>query len=262
MDEERLAGGLGKAGRVTRVGKRVVRPANSHTRSIHAFLSFLGAAGFEGAPTPVGIRDDDREVLGFIEGDVAVPPYPLWGQSDDLLASVARQMRRLHDASRGFDQRGTWSDDLADPQGGPVMCHNDVCLENVVVRDGVAVALLDFDFAAPGRPVHDLLNFARMCVPIDDEEHATKLGWEPADRPARLRLVGDAYGLERSGRRDLIEGMSASMAQGADFVRRRVHGGDLAFTKIWNETGGMRRFERQERWWNEHQARFSEALLG
>ena len=29
------------------------------------------------------------------------------------------------------------------------MCHNDVCPENVVFRDGIAVALLDFEFAAP-----------------------------------------------------------------------------------------------------------------
>ena len=31
-------------------------------------------------------------------------------------------------------------------KGGPIVCHNDVCLENVVFRDGEAVGLLDFDF--------------------------------------------------------------------------------------------------------------------
>lgn len=142
------------------------------------------------------------------------------------------------------------------------MCHNDVCLENVVVREGVAVALLDYDLAAPGRPVQDLLHFARMCVPIDDEARAAGQGWEPADRPARLRLAADAYGLGRWGRREFMEGVSASMAQGAEFVRRRVQRGDPAFTKVWNETGGEQRFERQQRWWNEHRARFAEALLG
>jgi Ser/Thr protein kinase RdoA (MazF antagonist) len=46
----------------------------------------------------------------------------------------------------------TWSDELADPSGGPIVCHNDVCMENVVFRNGAAIGPLDFDFAAPGRP--------------------------------------------------------------------------------------------------------------
>ena len=72
---------------------------------------------------------------------------------------------------------------MADPEGGPVVCHNDVCLENVVFRDGEAVALLDFDFAAPGRPVYDLACFARMCVPIDDDENRARFGWHGDDLP-------------------------------------------------------------------------------
>jgi Ser/Thr protein kinase RdoA (MazF antagonist) len=31
-----------------------------------------------------------------------------------------------------------------------------------VFHEGTAVGLLDFDFAAPGRPVYDLAAFARM----------------------------------------------------------------------------------------------------
>jgi aminoglycoside phosphotransferase (APT) family kinase protein len=61
-----------------------------------------------------------------------------------------------------------------------------------------AVALLDFEFAAPGRPVSDL---AHLCVPIYHEFDQARLGWRPADRPARLRLVADAYGLDREDRR-------------------------------------------------------------
>ena len=87
---------------------------------------------------------------------------------------------------------------LADPAGGTVVCHNDVEPSNVVFRDGIAVALLDFEFAAPGRPVYDLAHLARFWVPIDDDFDQARLGWRPADRPARLRLVADAYGLDSS----------------------------------------------------------------
>ena len=76
-------------------------------------------------------------------------PYPDWSQSDTALASIARLLRGLHDAAHGFDPQGlTRNDALADPAGGTLVCHNDVCPENVVFRDGIAVALLDFEFAA------------------------------------------------------------------------------------------------------------------
>ena len=97
---------------------------------------------------PVGIDDDGRERLLFIEGDVPLPPYPAWAQLDSALASIAILMRRFHDASRSFDSTGsTWSDEMVDPAGGPFVCHNDVCLENVVFSQGIAVGLLDFDAA-------------------------------------------------------------------------------------------------------------------
>jgi hypothetical protein len=105
----------------------------------------------------------------FIDGEVPVAPYPDWSQSDTALASIARLLRGLHDAAGGFDPQGlTWDDALADPAGGTLVCHNDVEPSNVVFRDGIAVALLDFEFAAPGRPIYDLAQLARLCVPIDD----------------------------------------------------------------------------------------------
>ncbi|MBA2947798.1 phosphotransferase [Streptomyces himalayensis] len=36
-----------------------------------------------------------------------------------------------------------WPRDLADPEGGTLLCHNDVCPENVVFRDGRATAFID-----------------------------------------------------------------------------------------------------------------------
>jgi hypothetical protein len=149
---------------------------------------------------------------------------------------------------------------MADPEGGPVVCHNDVCLENVVFRDGVAVGLIDFDYAAPGRPVYDLTQMARMCVPVDDETNAQRLGWLPADRPVRLRIVADAYGLDGDGRRLLLELLGDSIARGGEFVRRRVEAGDAPFIKMWNELGGMERFDRRRRWWAGARDAFASAL--
>ena len=41
--------------------------------------------------------------LAFVDGEVPLPPYPAWSQTDTALASIAVLLRGLHDASRGFD---------------------------------------------------------------------------------------------------------------------------------------------------------------
>lgn len=262
MEEEELVGGVANAGRVVRAGAHVLRPSSAHSAAIHTFLLGIRAAGFEGASLPIGIDDDGRERLVFIEGDVPVPPYPAWACSDGALMSTAVLLAGLHSASATFDPTGwTWSSEMADPAGGSIICHNDVCLENVVFQDGVAVGLLDFDFCAPGRPVYDLAQFARMCVPIDDDVNAARLGWGAVDRPGRLRLVADSYGLDAAGRRTLLATLEDSMAKGGEFVRRRVEAGDPNFIAMWKDMGGVERFDRRRRWWKAHRNDFTRALV-
>src|ERR687894_1366367 len=94
--EERLEGGISNAGLVVRAGPHVLRPSTAHSGSIHAFLRAVRDAGFEGAPTPVGIDEDGRERLVFVDGDVPVTPFPGRSQSDTALASIATLLRGLH----------------------------------------------------------------------------------------------------------------------------------------------------------------------
>jgi hypothetical protein len=259
--EIRLDGGVANAGTVVRSGDHVLRPSNPHTSSIHRFLGFVAQAGFDGASQPVGVDPDGRERLRFIDGDVALPPYPEWARTDEALGSMARLMRRFHDAAVGFVPRpdDSWSAELADPAGGPIICHNDVCLENVVFRDGEAVGLLDFDFAAPGRALYDLACFARMCVPIDDESRV-RFGWGAADLPARLRLVADEYGLEADERAELLTALGETIARGGEFLLRRVEAGDENFIQMWTSMGGMSRFDRRRAWWADNRRQFEAAM--
>ena len=260
-DEEVLQGGVANAGAVVRVETDVLRPSNRHSGSILRFLSELRTNGFRGVPEPVGLEPDGRERLRFVPGDVAIPPFPEWAQTDESLASIAGLIRRFHDASQAVDTGDmTWSPEMADPDGGPVICHNDVCLENVVFRGGVAVALLDFDFAAPGRRTFDLAAFARMCVPVDDDVSSSRLGWHPSDRPRRLRLVCDAYGLADDCRDAVLTCLDASIARGGEFVRRRAEAGEPGFVEMWAAMGGMERFDRRRRWWAATRPEFERAL--
>lgn len=258
---EVLHGGVANAGQVVRIGDEIERPANAHSDTVHRFLGALHEQGFDGVPEPLDVRDG-RERLRFIPGEVAVPPFPDWVQSDHALASASSLIRRFHAASSaiGPPPDELWSDELSDPLGGPIVCHNDVCWENVVFRDGHAVALLDFDFAAPGRPLYDLAQFARMCVPIDDEVNAERLGWTPADLPARLRLVCDTYGVDATGRLEVLQVLDQSIEHGAEFVLRHVRAGDPGFIAMWDAMGGAERYDRRRDWWARSRNSFEAAL--
>lgn len=259
--DENLAGGIANAGEVVRSGEFVLRPTNPYSSTIHAFLTALRGTGFQGASLPVEIDSDGRERLIYIEGDVPVPPFPAWAQSDKSLASITSLVRSFHEASwKVAIPRGSWSDEMADPEGGPIICHNDICLENVVFRAGEAVALLDFDFAAPGRPIYDLAAFALMCVPIDDELSAKRRGWASVDQPRRLRLIADIYGLNGSGRAQMLAHLDRSVQRGGAFVQRRMEAGDPNFTRIFDEIGGMERYDRRRHWWETNRAAFADAL--
>jgi hypothetical protein len=259
--DEILSGGVANAGGVVRRGEFVLRPSNPHSAAIHAFLKDLRSTGFNGASKPVEIQPDGRERLVFIEGDVPVPPFPGWAQTGEALGSIAALMRSFHQASAQVPIGAlAWSNELADPAGGTMICHNDVCLENVVFRNGRAVGLLDFDFAAPGRPIFDVAAFARMCVPIDDDRSARRLGFEDLDRPARLRLVADVYGLDAEDRQLLVRLLDRPMESGGLFVQRRVEAGDPNFIRMLDEMGGMERYDRRLQWWQTSREEFVMAL--
>jgi len=260
-ESEILAGGVANAGAVVRVGDEVLRPAGAHTAAIHALLTHVRRAGFEGVPEPLGFAGDGRERLRFIAGDVPLPPFPAWSKSDEALASTARLLRRFHDATAGFHEPAdaAWNLDRADPSGGEVICHNDVCPENVVYRGGVAVALLDFDFAAPGRRVFDLASLAIMCIPLDSPADAARTGRDDLDPFRRLRLVADAYGLP-SNRNDLVAAIAERFADLGTSVRRRAENGDVAFKAMWVEIGGQERYVRRRDWFEENRARFVTSL--
>lgn len=273
VDEEILQGGVANAGAVRRVGEVVHRPANAHSVTIHALLRHVRRAGFDGVPEPLGLDPGGEERLTFIPGEVPFPPFPAWAQADDVLGSTVQLLRRFHDATLGFvaPAGATWSSEMADPAGaraGPdgdriegdaVICHNDVCPENVVYRGGVAVAFLDFDFAAPGDRLYDLARLALMTVPIDTPHDAARTGRGGLDPFVRLRVAADAYGLA-PGRADLVEAIGRNVADGGGFLQRRIDRGEKAFLAMVEQMGGMERYDRRRAWFAANRERFLDSV--
>jgi hypothetical protein len=257
---QHLRGGVANVGAVIRRGDVIQRPSTRHSEAIHELLHHLRADGFDGAPRPLELNGA-HERLEYIPGEVPVPPFPPWWKTDQTLASTAELLRRFHDATEALElaDRSRWSTELADPHGHEVICHNDVCPENVVYRAGIAVALLDFDYAAPGRRVYDLATCAKMCCPLDAPRNAERIGLDDVNPFARLRVIVDAYGL-RFDPRDFLDAVFDSVRIGERFVRQHVARGDPGFTAMWLQRGGEQRARERARWLRANRARLVEAL--
>jgi hypothetical protein len=78
---------------LVRVGDTVRRPVGPHSPLVHALLAHLESADFEGAPRFLGIDRSGREVLSYIDGEVAGRPRPPWIADETRLASVGRLTR-------------------------------------------------------------------------------------------------------------------------------------------------------------------------
>jgi Ser/Thr protein kinase RdoA (MazF antagonist) len=85
-----------------------------------------------------------------------------------------------------------------------LVSHNDVTPQNVVVRNGRAVGLIDFDMAGPTTRLIDVYNTAVHWVPLRDAVDIWPT-WAGVHQPGRLRLLADAYGLTDSQRAALVD---------------------------------------------------------
>ena len=208
-EPEVLAGGT--LSRVVRIGDTVRRPAGPWTPAVHAFLTHLAERGFAGSPRPLGLDDEGREILSFLQGETAGAerPWPAWCWSGETLRETGQLLRALHDAARGFELPPGASFRLTPgaPPADGIVCHNDVAPYNLVRRSDGSLALIDWDVCGPGHPLDDLAFAARAFAPLHPDDACRALGFHDLTaRPARLRILLDAYGLaERDGFVDRID---------------------------------------------------------
>ncbi|HTQ89270.1 MAG TPA: aminoglycoside phosphotransferase family protein, partial [Streptosporangiaceae bacterium] len=123
---------------------------------MHEYLRHLEAARFEGSPRVLGI-DGDREMLTFIDGDVAADPQwqpghgarlPPYAGTDLALRGAAELIRKLHQAAAGFWPANTsYRFHPYPPKAGEIVSHGDLGPWNTVYRHGIPVAFIDWDAA-------------------------------------------------------------------------------------------------------------------
>jgi hypothetical protein len=194
-----------------RIGDTVHRTSYDWSPAVIDLLQHVERQGFEGAPRALGFDEQGREILTFIDGEVArgtefIPdeggrfdlrlPDFVW--RDEVLVRLGALLRGYHDAAATFPWAGrTWCYDAREPV--ETICHNEVFPSNTVFRDGLPVALIDWDTAAPGPRAWDLGWVAWRWVPFCRDEKSRAIGIPSgvADKARRFRLLLDAYGIER-----------------------------------------------------------------
>jgi hypothetical protein len=251
--EEPLAGD-GVTPGIVRVGNTVRRPVRPFTMTIQAYLAHLHATGFSAAPVPLGFDDQGREVLSFVPGDVPREPLPADTAGEDVLVELARLIRRLHDAAQSWvpPVGATWggipgarmTNSTAD--GEPlVVSHRDYCPGNVVFRNGLPAALIDFDLAKPTTRVDDLANalyyWAPLLHPADRSPAFANL-----DIPRRVAVFADSYGMTAAQRRALVPA-ATRMIHRFHVNMRAAAEIDPVFKRLWDEDA-KDRLPRAETW--------------
>ena len=189
---EVLKGGLNE---VLRVGTTVIRKTGCHSPGVHALLQHLERAGFAAAPRLFAVDVlAGTETLSFLEGETTDYPLAESFRTDLAMISAARLLRRLHDASIGFDASAySWFLPPRSPE--EVMCHGDFAPYNCVLHDGEIVGLFDFDTAHPGPRLWDLGYLAYRWVPLVSQLNPDGFG-TIADQTRRLPLLCEAYGTD------------------------------------------------------------------
>lgn len=127
---------------VVKVGDTVRRSIGAHSTNVHKLLNFLEENDFDYSPRFLGIDDQNREIISFIEGDLCSEVKI----NDQILVDSMKILKRFHDLLEGSEFAS----------GQETLCHTDFAPWNLLVKDGRVVGMIDFDDISPGKRIDDL----------------------------------------------------------------------------------------------------------
>ena len=205
---ERLEGG--SQTEVSRLGDVVIRQHGPQSETVIRLLGHLGDREFEAAPRPVdgGFTIDGDEQLTYIEGS---SPQPLaW--NDEAAWHIGRLVRELHNATSDFDSGSSpaWRPWFARslPGSSPVIGHGDLGPWNILDRESLPVAFIDWDNAGPVDAVSELAQVAWLNAQLHDDDVAEFNALpDTATRLAQCAAILDGYELSSDQRVGFVDRM-------------------------------------------------------
>jgi Phosphotransferase enzyme family len=203
-------------------GDVVRRPAGPWTPTVHALLDHLERAGFTGSPHAVSAGAED--VVTYIPGE-SVSPHA-W--SDEGAFKVGRLLRSLHETTASFvpPPDAAWHPwPFASGAPDALISHRDTGPWNIVARDGLPAAFIDWVTAGPADRLEEIAATAWLNAQLHDDDIAERQGLPGAQaRAAQLRHFADGYQLPAADRRGLVTAMIeyAIRDSAAETVQARV----------------------------------------
>lgn len=238
-DEQPLDGG--NTGVVVRVGDTVRRQAGHWTPAVHALLDHLESVGFDAAPRALGTDGLGREVATYLDGVAGtLGPERLAPEFRTVRAcrAIGAWLRAFHEAQAGFapDPALPWrvvpGRVLA---AGEVVVHRDVGTYNTVLRPDGSFAVIDFDFASPGRPVEDLAYVLWSWTPLWHDQAAVRRemgGVSLAERLHKFAAVLDGYAADAELRAQVSDAVLRRMTEQSLTLEDLAGQGDPAFIRM------------------------------
>jgi hypothetical protein len=249
MTELRLAGGFD--GGATLVDGTVRRVAGPWSASVQRLLAHLRDRGFDGAPRPLGLDEQGREIVTYLQGESvgSQRPWPEWTHSDEALVQVAGWLRRFHEAVLDHDpgpgamwrEGGIW-------RPGLVIGHNDAAPYNAVWGEDGLVGFVDWDMSGPVAQESDLAWMAFSWVPLHARVVVGSEGFTDfGARRRRLELFLTEYGAgecgtEGAGRGGgegddltpdgLLEVLRLRLPEKIEAIRAAAHAGDATYQQL------------------------------
>jgi tRNA A-37 threonylcarbamoyl transferase component Bud32 len=131
---------------VVKVGNTARRAICKNSEYVHELLQHLEEKRYPYSPKFVGMDDKGREILTFLDGDIARGDID-W--TDEQLRQITRMIKEFHNATEGSNLVGDKE----------VVCHNDLAPWNLVIKNSKPVGFIDFDDSTPGYRIDDFAYF-------------------------------------------------------------------------------------------------------
>ncbi|MBK1791987.1 aminoglycoside phosphotransferase family protein [Persicirhabdus sediminis] len=188
---------------------------------MHELLQFLNHSGFEYAPDFIGVDEkSNRECLSYIDGEVALRPWPSVLRTLSGLEQIARMLKQYHQIVVKFEPIGAkWHLADRDTTDSCIIRHGDIGPWNMVWMGDRLVGVIDWDFAEPGTILEDLAQVAWHCIPLKPPRRSTEAGVASEDIEERFDFFCRTYGVSK----ELVL-QNISIIHDQEIDRMKTHG--------------------------------------